>query len=250
VGVLEALALLAAGVFAGAINAVVGSGTLVTFPTLLAFGYAPVTANVSNNIGVLPGSITGAIAYRRELRGQRARVQRLAVGSVLGGAAGALLLLELPASAFDAVVPVLILLGCVLVIAQPWLSSRVAQRPHSVTHGGPLLFVTVFATGVYGGYFGAAQGVLLMAFLGIFLNEDLQRLNATKNVLAGLVNAVASIIFVVVSHVAWGAALMLAIGSTAGGHLGGTLGRRVSPPVLRGFIVVVGVTAAVRLLAT
>jgi uncharacterized membrane protein YfcA len=248
--VLEALALFAAGVFAGAINAVVGSGTLVTFPTLLAFGYAPVLANVTNNIGVLPGSITGALAYRRELRGQRARVLRLAVGSTFGGAAGALLLLELPETAFDAIVPVLILLGCALVVAQPWLSRRVGERRRGVAHGGPLLLAAVAVTGIYGGYFGAAQGVLLIAFLGIFLEDDLQRLNAVKNVLAGLVNAVAAVIFITVSDVAWGAALMLALGSTAGGHLGGTLGRRLPPQVLRGIIVVVGTTAAVRLILT
>ena len=247
---LEAIALLAAGLAAGAINAVVGSGTLITFPTLLAFGYAPVLANVTNNIGVLPGSVTGAWAYRRELAGQRGRVMRLAGASTVGGAAGALALLELPESAFDAIVPVLILLACLLVVVQPWLGRRLAQRDHAVTHGGPALLVAVGGAGVYGGYFGAAQGVLLMAFLGIFLDEDLQRLNAVKNVLAGLVNAVAAIIFVAVSDVAWAAAAMIAIGSTAGGQLGGMYGRRLPPAALRAFIVVVGLVAAVRLLTT
>jgi uncharacterized protein len=247
--VLEAVALLGAGMAAGAINAVVGSGTLITFPTLLAFGYAPVLANVTNNIGVLPGSITGAWAYRRELAGQKARVLRLAGMSIAGGLLGAILLLELPESAFDAVVPALILLACVLVILQPWLSRKVAQR-EAVAHGGVPALGGTFVTGVYGGYFGAAQGVLLIAFLGIFIDEDLQRLNAVKNVLAGLVNAVAAVVFVLVSEVAWGAALMIAIGSTAGGQLGGMYGRRLSPAVLRGIIVVVGLTAAVRLLAT
>src|SRR5918997_2633967 len=138
--VLEAVALLGAGMAAGAINAVVGSGTLITFPTLLAFGYAPVLANVTNNIGVLPGSITGAWAYRRELAGQKARVLRLAGMSIAGGLLGAILLLELPESAFDAIVPVLILLACVLVIAQPWLSRRLAQRRGGAAHGGSALF--------------------------------------------------------------------------------------------------------------
>jgi uncharacterized protein len=248
--VLEALALLGAGIAAGAINAVVGSGTLITFPTLLAFGYAPVLANVTNNIGVLPGSVTGAWAYRRELAGQKARVLRLAGMSIAGGLLGAILLLELPESAFDAVVPALILLACVLVILQPWLSRKVAQRNHAVAHGGAPALGGTFLTGVYGGYFGAAQGVLLVAILGIFVDDDLQRLNAVKNVLAGLVNAVAAIVFVAVSEVAWGAAAMIAIGSTAGGQLGGMYGRRLSPAVLRGIIVVVGLTAAVRLLAT
>jgi uncharacterized protein len=248
--VLEGLALLAAGLVAGSINAVVGSGTLVTFPTLLAFGYAPVLANVTNNIGVLPGSVSGAWAYRRELAGQRARVLRLAGASVAGGIIGAIALLELPASAFEAIVPALILLACLLVVLQPWLSRRVAQREHAPAHGGVTAIVLVGLTGVYGGYFGAAQGVLLMAFLGILIDEQLQRLNAVKNVLAGLVNLVAAIIFVAVSDVAWGAAACIAVGSTIGGQLGGTYGRRLSPAVLRGIIVVVGTIAAVRLIVT
>ena len=248
--VLQGVALLAAGIVAGSINAVVGSGTLITFPTLLAFGYAPVVANVSNNIGVLPGSVTGALAYRRELEGQRPRVMRLAGASVTGGLIGAILLLELPPSAFEAIVPVLILLACVLVVLQPWLSRRVAQREHAPAHGGVTAIVLVGLTGIYGGYFGAAQGVLLMAFLGILIDEHLQRLNAVKNVLAGLVNLVAAIVFVLASHVAWGAAICIAVGSTLGGHFGGTYGRRLSPNVLRGFIVIVGTIAAVRLIVT
>ena len=248
--VAEALALLAAGLVAGSINAVVGSGTLVTFPTLLAFGYAPVLANVTNNIGVLPGSFTGAWAYRRELAGQRSRVIRLAGASAVGGAIGAVALLELPESAFDSIVPVLILLACVLVVLQPRLSGLLAKREGAPSHGGPVAVAGVALTGVYGGYFGAAQGVLLMAFLGIFVDEELQRLNAVKNVLAGLVNAVAAVIFVAVTDVAWGAAAMIAIGSTVGGQVGGMYGRRLPPAALRAFIVVVGGVAAVRLLLT
>ena len=260
--VVEALALLGAGLVAGAINAVVGSGTLVTFPTLLAFGYAPVLANVTNNIGVLPGSVTGAWAYRRELAGQRARVLRLAGASATGGVLGAIALLELPESAFDAIVPVLILLACVLVILQPRLSRWMARRREAAAarrgagaaaadhHGGAAGVVAVGLCGVYGGYFGAAQGVLLMAFLGILVDEQLQRLNAVKNILAGLVNFVAAVIFVAVSDVAWGAAAAIAVGSTIGGQVGGTYGRRLPPAALRAFIVVVGGTAAVRLLVT
>jgi uncharacterized membrane protein YfcA len=247
---LEALALLAAGTAAGAINAVVGSGTLITFPTLLAFGYAPVLANVSNNIGLVPGSVSGAWAYRRELRGQKSRVLRLACASFTGGIIGAVALLELPESAFDAIIPVLIVLACVLVILQPWLSKRLAARRRPVAHGGPYALAGAGLTGVYGGYFGAAQGVILMALLGILIDDDLQRLNAVKNVLAGLVNAVAAVIFIAFSDVAWGAAAMIAIGSTIGGQIGGMYGRRLSPTVLRGLIVVVGLTAAVRLVVT
>ena len=248
--VLEGVALLAAGLVAGAINAVVGSGTLITFPTLLAFGYDPVLANVTNNIGVLPGSVSGAWAYRRELEGQRGRVMRLAGASALGGLIGAILLLELPESAFEAIVPALILLACALVILQPRLSRLVAQREHAPAHGGVTALVLVWLTGIYGGYFGAAQGVLLMAFLGILIDEQLQRLNAVKNVLAGLVNLVAAIVFVAVSDVAWDAAACIAVGSTIGGQVGGMYGRRLPPPVLRGFIVVVGTIAAVRLIVT
>jgi uncharacterized protein len=248
--VLQFLALLGAGMVAGGINAVVGSGTLVTFPTLLAFGYPTVLANVTNNIGILPGSVTGAYAYRRELAEQKALAIRLAGASATGGLVGALLLLQLPESAFEAIVPVLILLACGLVAAQPWLSRWVARRRRGVAHGGALMLVITLATGIYGGYFGAAQGVLLMAFLGILLDEQMQQLNAVKNVLAGLVNLVAAVVFVLVSHVAWAAAIALAIGSTLGGQVGGTYGRRLSPKVLRGVIIVVGTTAAVRLLVT
>ena len=246
----EALALLAAGMVAGAINAVVGSGTLVTFPTLLAFGYPPVLANVTNNIGVLPGSVSGAWAYRRELSGQKARVLRLAGASAVGGVIGAILLLELPESAFEAIVPVLILLAVVLVIIQPRLSKLVAKRRSAPAHGGAAAIVATLLCGIYGGYFGAAQGVLLMAFLGILIDEHLQRLNAVKNILAGLVNFVAAIIFVFVSEVAWDAAAMIAVGTTVGGQVGGMYGRRLPPIALRGVIVVVGTVAAVRLVVT
>jgi uncharacterized membrane protein YfcA len=247
----EVAALLAAGIAAGAINAVVGSGTLITFPTLLALGYPPVLANVSNNIGLVPGSASGAWAYRRELTGQRARVLRLAGCSLVGGIIGAVLLLELPESAFDAIVPVLILLAVVLVIVGPRLNRAIAaRRDGAPSHGGLALLAATFFCGVYGGYFGAAQGILLMAFLGILLDEHMQRLNAVKNVLAGLVNLVAAIVFVFSTEVAWDAVAVIAIGSTIGGQLGGMYGRRLSPNVLRGIIVVVGTTAAVRLIVT
>ena len=247
-------AILLAGVAAGTINTVVGSGTLITFPTLLAFGVPPVTANVSNTIGLVPGSVSGAIGYRRELVGQRARLIRLASASLLGGIVGAVLLLALPEEAFSAIVPVLIGLGCLLVVLQPTISRRVALRREgrgTVHEHGPLwVWVLVFATGVYGGYFGAAQGVLLMAVMGIGIQETLQRLNAVKNVLAGLVNGVAAVIFMAVAEVDWVVAALIAVGSTIGGHFGGTYGRRLPPWALRAFIVVVGTTAAVRLIVT
>lgn len=243
----EDVAILLAGVAAGTINTVVGSGTLITFPTLLAFGVPPVTANVSNTVGLVPGSVSGAVGYRRELSGQRARVLRLALGSLLGGLAGALLLLVLPAGAFAAIVPALILLGLVLVVFQPRISLWVARRhdaagglPH---HGAWWVWPAVLLAGVYGGYFGAAQGVLLMAVLGIGIDETLQRLNAVKNVLAAIVNGVAGLLFVVVADVDWRVAALIGVGSVLGGQLGATVGRRLPTTALRIFIVVVGVAA-------
>ena len=246
-------AILLAGVAAGTINAVVGSGTLITFPTLLAFGIPPVTANVSNTLGLVPGSLSGAIGYRRELSGQLPRLLRLGTASILGGATGAVLLLVLPSSAFDAIVPVLIALGCLLVVFQPAISRRVAARAESrgverPAHGAVWVWVLVYLTGVYGGYFGAAQGVLLVAVLGIGLTETMQRNNATKNVLALLVNLVAAVIFVIVADMYWTVAGLIAAGSVVGGQIGSTVGRRLPDWALRGFIVLVGVTALTQFL--
>jgi len=245
------VAVFLAGIAAGTINTVVGSGTLITFPTLLAIGVPPVTANVSNTLGLVPGSLSGAIGYRRELVGQRPRLLRLGAASVLGGVTGALLLLVLPAAAFQAIVPVLIALGCVLVVLQPRISRRVAARAESrgierPEHGAAWVWVLVFLAGVYGGYFGAAQGVLLMAILGVGLTESMQRNNATKNVLAMLVNLVAAIVFVFVAHIDYQVAATIAVGSVIGGQLGATVGRRLPSWALRSFIVVVGVAALVQ----
>jgi len=263
VSLVEIAAVLLAGVGAGTINTIVGSGTLITFPTLLAIGLPPVTANMSNNIGLAPGSVAGVVGYRRELSGQRARTLRLLTGSTIGGLTGAVLLLVLPDDAFETIVPVLILLAVVLVIAQPWLSKVVAAR-HAAANGtdpdGPQpvrddawwVWPAVLLTGVYGGYFGAAQGVLLMAVLGVGVDEDLQRLNAVKNVLAAVVNGVAGVLFVVLvqlglggddAGIDWLVVLLIAAGAVAGGFLGAALGRRLPPLVLRLVIVGVGVTA-------
>lgn len=244
---LECLAVFAAGIGAGTINTIVGSGTLITFPTLLAVGYPPVLANVSNTVGLVPGSVAGAWGYRRELVGQRARLIRLGAASLLGGVSGALLLLQLPESAFKSVVPVLIGLGCALVVAQPWIARRVRPRPNAPAHGSVAVWVLVYLTGVYGGYFGAAQGVLLIAVMGIGMTETMQRVNAAKNVLAGLVNAVAAIVFIAVSDVAWSAAGLIAAGSIVGGVIGSTVGRRLPSPVFRGIVACVGVIAILKL---
>jgi len=249
---LEAVLIALAGVAAGTINTVVGSGTLITFPTLLAFGVPPVTANVSNTVGLVPGSVSGSIGYRRELTGQRNRLLRLGSASLLGGLGGAGLLLWLPSSAFDTIVPVLILLGVLLVLFGPRIQRAVAARAESrggiPDHGVWWVWPAVAAAGVYGGYFGAAQGVLLMAILGIGVADSMQRHNATKNVLALLVNGVAAAVFIAVADVDWAVAGLIALGSVIGGQLGATVGRRLPPNLLRAVIALVGVVALVTFL--
>jgi uncharacterized membrane protein YfcA len=234
------------------INTIVGSGTLLTFPTLLAIGYSPLVANVSNTVGLVPGSAGGAWGYRRELRGQRNRVLRLATASVLGGLTGGILLLARP-SAFRAVVPILVIAAALLMAVQPALTRRLRARQGEQTEpreAKRLLPPLVYVAGIYGGYFGAAQGVVLLAMLGLLVDDDLQRLNGTKNVLAGVVNAVAAILFIIFSSVAWGAALLIAVGSTAGGALGAVLARRIPAWLLRAVVVVGGLTVGIILLVT
>jgi hypothetical protein len=310
---LQALAIFAAGLAAGTINTVVGSGTLITFPTLLAFGYPPVLANVSNNVGLVPGVASGVYGYRSELGGQRRRLIRLGSASVCGGLVGAILLLTLPQSAFKDIVPALIGLAVVMVIIQPRLAKWVAERqraraaaamPDGVggvdagaggaslvaggaslvaggagadgaamsanaegqgagaggavtvadppaaaeAIGGPVLWVLVFLAGIYGGYFGAAQGVLLIGMLGIALNDSLQRINAAKNVLAGLVNGLAAVVFILATHIDWGVAGLIAAGSIIGGQVGARIGKRLPPWGLRVVIVCVGTAALIKLL--
>ena len=285
---LQALAIFAAGLAAGTINTVVGSGTLITFPTLLAFGYPPVLANVSNNVGLVPGVASGVHGYRAELAGQRRRIIRLGSASACGGLVGAILLLVLPAGAFKAIVPALIGVAVVMVLIQPrlarWMARRQLDRPaardgdgavpgplgdsggggaasavgvlpatevdrRAEAVGGPVLWFFVFCAGVYGGYFGAAQGVLLIGMLGIAFSDGLQRINAVKNVLAGLVNGVAAVVFIALTHVDWTIAGLIAAGSILGGQLGARVGRRLPPWGLRLLIVCVGVAALIKLLA-
>jgi uncharacterized membrane protein YfcA len=249
---LHALAIFAAGMFAGTINTVVGSGTLVTFPVLLGFGYPPVVANVSNTVGLVPGSASGAVGYRRELSGQLRRLVPLAAASLTGGIIGAVLLLSLSPSAFKAIVPAFIAIALVLIVLQPRLSRLLAaHRPHRHRRdgrAGPVTTAAVGLGGIYGGYFGAAQGILNLAVLSLGLDEDLQRLNALKVVLTGLVNLVSGIVFVFAAHVAWGAAGLIAGGSLLGGVLGARVGRRLPQPVLRAVIVAVGIFAIVHLM--
>jgi uncharacterized membrane protein YfcA len=205
---------------------------------------------VSNTVGLVPGSLSGAIGYRRELEGQRGRLIRLGICSLLGGITGAILLLTLPKGAFKAIVPILIAIALVLVIVQPWLSRRLAASGRSAAreHVSVTLAVGTYLAGVYGGYFGAAQGVLLLGLMGLLLHDTLQRINATKNVLALIVNGVAAIVFIVVADVNWVAAGLIAAGSTLGGQLGAVVGRRLPPTILRAVIVVIGIIAMIQLL--
>lgn len=237
---------LVVGFLAGGINTIVGSGSLLTFPTLVAIGYSPVLANVSNTVGLWPGSVSGAIGYRRELTGQRRRCITYGAASTAGALIGGVLLLTLPGAVFQAVVPLLILFACVLIAVQPRLTARLANTGH---HGRRTVVahVGVFLTGIYGGYFGAAQGVILVALLAIVLDESLQRVNALKNVLAAIVNVVAAILFVCLTTVAWLPAALIAVSSIAGAQVGAVVGRRIPATVLRWIIVVVGVVVAILL---
>jgi uncharacterized membrane protein YfcA len=298
---LQALVIFAVGLAAGTINTVVGSGTLITFPTLLALGYPPVLANVSNNVGLVPGVASGVHGYRAELVGQRRRMIRLGSASVCGGLVGAILLLVLPAGAFKDIVPALIGIALAMIIFQPrlarWMAARQLARAaapagerdpdggtagpsgtgglsgtggagpavgasgtatvlvapvtkeSSVQVGGPVLWVLVFLSGVYGGYFGAAQGVLLIGLMGVAFTDTMQRINAVKNVLAGLVNGVAALVFIAATHIDWGVAGLIACGAILGGQFGARIGRKLPPWGLRVLIICVGVVALVKLLA-
>ena len=242
--VLEALAVLAAGTVAGGVNAVVGSGSLITFPTLLAVGYSPVTANVSNCVGLVPGGVSGSFGYRRELRGQWRRCAILGIGTTVGAIIGGILLLELPDAVFDAIVPALILLAVALMALKP------APKPHEGGNNMVAGVASSFATGIYGGYFGAAQGIILVSLLRLSFAENLQVLNAIKNVLAGVANAVAGVLFILVADVAWDAALLIAAGSIVGAAVGARYGRRIPSEILRRVVIVYGVIVAAVLIIT
>ena len=245
---MDVLAILAAGLAAGVVNAVVGTGTLLTFPTLLAVGYSPVVANMSNTVGLVLGNVSGVVGYRRELAGQGARAIELSIPTAIGAVCGAILLLALPEGVFHRVVPLLILFAVALVVVQPRLSGFLAR--HRDRAGSRwALRAGVLLAGVYAGYFGAGVGVLFISLLSVFLKDDLQRLNGMRNVLASVANALAAVVFIVVGHVAWLAAGLLAVSSIAGGQLGASIGRRLPANVLRTLIVVGGLAAVVKLIS-
>ena len=248
--------IVAAGFIAGAINGVVGSGTLVTFSALLAVGVPPVAANGTNTTGLFPGSFASSYAYRDELRSRLASLKYPIVATSVGAAVGALLVVALPEEVFSSVVPWLIASATVMVALQP-LRQRLRRgvrrgvRRRGPELAGPAagpaaqrrLWPWTGAVGIYGGYFGAAQGVVLMAVLTWIYDKSVQHSNAAKNLLASMANMVAAFVFVATGNVVWPAALLLMVSSTAGGYLGGRWARRLPEVVLRGMVVAVGIIA-------
>jgi uncharacterized membrane protein YfcA len=247
-----------AGFVAGAINALVGSGTLVTFPTLVALGYPPVTSTMSNAVGLVAGSVSGTWGYRAELSGQWDRLRWQIPASLVGAALGAFLLLHLPETVFAVVVPALLVLALLLVLVGPriqsWARRRAEEAGRSPEHITPVrmavLVIGTFAIGVYGGYFTAAQGILLVGVMGALLSESVQRMNAAKNLVALLVNIVAAVSYTLVAfdRISWLVAGLIAAGSLIGGWIGARYGRRLSPNALRATIIVVGLIGLYRLL--
>lgn len=254
-----AAVVLLAGVAAGTINTVVGTGSLVSFPTLLALGVPPVVANASNTTGLAPGGLSGTLGYRRELADQSRRLRPLLAASLLGGATGAGLLLLLPASAFEAVVPVLVLLASVLVAVQPALSRHLRARATMHRDSGatgaagrpraPSRPLTAAAglLAIYGGYFGAGQGVILIALLALSTEENLQVVNALKNAAVTASNTAAALVFVAVADLDWAVVVLIALGSAVGGQIGARVGRRLPAPALRALVVTLGLLVTIRL---
>jgi uncharacterized protein len=255
----QGILIVLAAVAAGAINAVVGSGTLITFPTLIALGYPPVTSTMSNAVGLVAGSVSGTWGYRHELSGQWSRLRWQIPASLVGAALGAWLLLHLPPTVFAKVVPVLLIVALILVVVGPkiqsWARQRAEQSGRSADDVSPgrmtALVASTFAIGIYGGYFTAAQGILLIGAMGALLPESVQRMNAAKNLLALLVNLVAALAYTLVAfhRISWPVAGLIAIGSLVGGWLGARYGRRLSPNALRIAIVIVGLIGLYRLLS-
>jgi uncharacterized membrane protein YfcA len=247
-GPLELALLAGAGFVAGGVNAVAGGGSLISFPALLAVGYPSVPANVTNNVALLPGYVGGTFAYREELAGQGARARRLGATSAVGGLGGAVLLDVSPPGVFEAIVPFLILLSCALLVAQPAAARAVERRGHQGRPGA--VHAGTFLASVYGGYFGAGLGIMLLAVLGAFVPEDIQRLNALKGLLSLVISAVAVVYFALFGPVVWTAAAIMAVTSLAGGQVGVRVARRLSAGTLRWVVVVFGVTVALVLLVT
>jgi uncharacterized membrane protein YfcA len=251
VEILSSILVFFAGLWAGTINAVVGSGTLVTFPVLIALGVAPVVASMSNAMGLVAGTAAGAWGYRRELAGRGRQLLKLMPASLLGGITGAWLLLHLPEKVFGYVAPVLLVAALLMVLFQPKLQAWIRNREQNPEHAikdkshGILLVVMIYLAGVYGGYFVAAQGILLVGILGVFLSGTMQNANAMKNILTLTVNMVAAVSYLIFAfdRINWWVVLLIAVSSTIGGLLGSKVGRKLSPKVLRGVIFTLGIVA-------
>ncbi len=258
----EALLIFAAGLGAGAINAAVGSGTLITFPALVAFGVPPQTATMSNALGLIPGNVASSFGYRKQMAGYGKQVATWLPASILGSIVGALLLVVLPSTTFEAVVPVLIVLAVIMVIGQPFLKRALAKRAEKAGRTAPAkpedtssavkvaALAAIFFTAIYGGYFAAAQGVLLVGLLGVLTAYSLQQINGFKNVLVLGVNTVAAIIYMIVGFdkINWTAVLLVAVGSLIGGYAGAKFAQKLPDPLLRGIIVVLSIIAFFRII--
>ena len=245
--VTDAFLLAGAGLLGGGVNAVAGGGSLILFPALVATGYGTLAANVTNSVALWPGYVGGVAGFRRELAGQRARVVSLAVTAVLGAVVGCVLLLATPASAFDAVVPFLVLAASLLLAAQPRVSRMVG--PPSADHraNGKVLYPTVGLAAVYGGYFGGALGVILLGVLALTVHDSLRRLNGLKAALSLVVATVTVVAFGLFGPVDWAAVALIAPATLVGGFVGAKVARRLNDRALRRAVVVFGVVVAVLL---
>ncbi|MBX6343018.1 MAG: sulfite exporter TauE/SafE family protein [Thermomicrobiaceae bacterium] len=246
----ELLGLGLAGFVAGGVNAGAGGGSLISFPALLAAGYPSIQANVTNTVAIWPGTVGGSFAYRKELEGQGERIVLLGLTSVVGALVGSALLLASSEDLFSRLVPFLILFACALLASQNRL-GRWVQRHRGLGqrgHRSYIVIVAQFLAAIYGAYFGAGLGIMMLAFLGIFLADHLQRINALKGLLAMVINGVAVVYFAFLGNVAWPAAGLMAITSVLGGYFGVRVARRLSATALRTLVLVYGVTVALKLL--
>lgn len=247
-------ALLAGGAtLAGAVNAVAGGGSLISFPALLVVGYPALTANITNTVALCPGYVGGTIGYRRELEGQRTRAVALALTSVAGALVGSFLLLVSSPELFERIVPYLILVACALLAVQRPLAAAVQRRTGRDDRSSPWtsvvpLHATQFVAAVYGAYFGAGLGIMLLAILGIFISDTLQRLNALKGVMSLIINVVGAVYFAIFADVVWVAVAIMAVASLIGGRVGVAMARRLDDQALRWMVVVFGVVVAIRLM--
>jgi uncharacterized membrane protein YfcA len=256
----QLLLLAAAALVAGAVNAVAGGGSLLSFPALLAVGYPALTANVTNSVALTPGYLGGTVGYRRELAGQRRRILALGVTSAVGAVVGAFLLLVSSPALFERIVPWLIFLACGLLAAQPRLARLVRElradpygRAEPAGRAGldghtAALLAAQFLAAAYGAYFGAGVGIMMLAILGIFVADTLQRLNALKGLLSLLVAVIAAVAFALFADVRWVAVAVMAVASLVGGQLGVVLARRLNDQVLRWLVIAFGVAVGLRLL--